>query len=515
MDILLLFFFPISALMRLLSDYIDYHSFFLAICGTESLFILSLVLLKLGKSRISSYLGSLGILVNVLLMACLTPFSGWSDIYKLGVYLIGAIVANALVSLERRQVVVYMAAGIGVYALIVFLVALPRLGGVSGEGITTSLLFLILLVAVNIIVVLMTDLNAKLVDLAEAEVSVNRDRAERLRTLIGAVSGALATGRELKLASEEGRGRSGEIRARLSNLKSEAVKLEEEASSLDDKSAAALGLVTTAKTAVEHQNLVIVDSGADVARMSHTIGELTSMAKANRGEVAEVASLAERQSDEMKELLRGIERLLESSESIINATRGILDVSEKTQLLAMNASIEAAHAGSSGKGFAVIANEIRKLSQEAQESTRRIDEAIKTNEDKIRGQAAAIGRFTESMDKMTGDVRSTFETLGLMIDSLVRIETATNNLSESTGSMLKLAGETKTSVAGVVEGLQSGAASAESTKSFASGFATALSKMLESFAAMDAAIEKAASIGEQNLARMAEIESSLATIEHA
>lgn len=513
MDLLLLLFFPFSAYLRLMSDAAVYRAFFLAICATEAFFVLSLVLLKAGRSKAASYVGSLGILVNVVLMAFLTPFTGWLDIYRIGVYLLSAVVANALVSLERRQVLVYLGASLAVYAAIILLVAAPKLGPPKGDGLSTTLLFLVLFATINGIVLLMNDLNAKLIRLAEAEGSANRERAESLRSLIGSVSGALDTGRELVAAAGEGRSRSSEIHERLSALRREALTLEGESAAVDAKSSAALERVAEAKAAVENQNAMIVDSGAAVERISHAIQDLSAMAGSRRASISEVATLAERQGGEMRGLLQGIDRIIASSEAVMAATGGIIDVSEKTQLLAMNASIEAAHAGASGKGFAVIAAEIRKLSQETQESTTRIGEAIKANEATVRDQAAAIGRFTQGMDKMTADVRSTFEALGAMVDELVGMETATGDLGESTMSMLRLAGETKSSVGGVVEGLRSGAASAESAKDFASRLSAELSRMLEAFAVMDKAIEKASLIGERNLARVAELEAGLASAE--
>jgi methyl-accepting chemotaxis protein len=513
MDLLLLLYFPLSALLRYRSNPALYRAFFLSICGSESLFIISLLALKAGSCRASSYLGSLGILLNVVLMAFLTPFTAWSDIYKLGVYLLGAVLANALISLERRQVLVYMGAGFAVYGSIILLVALPRLGALRGEGASTSLLFLLLFLAFNTAALLITDLNARLVEEAEAEGAENRRRAEGLSLLIGSVSGALETGRELVAAAAEGRSRSSEIRSRLSALCREAEALEAEASTVDEKSAAALGRVEAAQSAVDGQNVVIVDAGAAVERIGHTLRETANMAESRRGAIADVAALAERQGGELRELLHGIEKIVASSGAVTLATGGILDVSEKTQLLAMNASIEAAHAGSSGKGFAVIAGEIRKLSRETQDSTLLIDQAIKANAATVREQESAIGRFTEGIGRMTADVRSTFEALGTMMEGIARMESATDNLSEATGSLLRLAGETKASVGGVGEGLRSGAASAESAKHFAAGLSAEIAGILEAFASMDEAIEKAASIGECNLSRVGELDAGIAAIE--
>jgi methyl-accepting chemotaxis protein len=512
MNFLLLVFFLLSAYVRFLSDRAVYRVFLYSICGSESFYIISLAILKSGRPKIASYVGSLGILLNVCLMAFLTPFSTWNDIYRLGVFLLGAVVANALVSLERRQILVYMALSLASYASIVFLLALPKLGSMTSDGITVSLLFLVLLITINIVVLLMNDINAGLVDLAEAEGAENRRKADRLRDLIASVSVALETGRELVSAAGEGKSRSSEIRGRLALLSDKADELKGESEAVDKDNAAALELVFAAKAAVEDQNVVIVDAGAAVERMSQTIREILSIVAARRGAISDVAALAERQGVEIRDLLGGVESIRQASAAVMSAVGGILDVSEKTQLLAMNASIEAAHAGASGKGFAVIASEIRKLSHETQESTKLIGEAIKTNDSTIGEQAKSIGRFTEGMSNMTGDVKSTFEALGDMIDALGRMDGATSNLNDSTLSMLKFAGDTKTAVLGVVDGLETGARSAQTAKGFAARLSAEISVILDAFDAMDAAVEKAASIGEKNLSRVAELDAGIAGV---
>jgi hypothetical protein len=142
-----------------------------------------------------------------------------------------------------------------------------------------------------------------------------------------------------------------------------------------------------------------------------------------------------------------------------------------------------------------------------------LGEAIKANDATVRGQASEIRRFTEGMDGMTGEVRSSFEGLGTMMDGLVRMETSIGTLSDSTIAMLRLAGDTKSCVTGVEEGLRSGVESATSAKDFASSLSLELSGILEAFEALDAAIEKAASIGELSLSRFAGLDEGLADAE--
>jgi hypothetical protein len=100
-----------------------------------------------------------------------------------------------------------------------------------------------------------------------------------------------------------------------------------------------------------------------------------------------------------------------------------------------------------------------------------------------------------------------------MVDGLSKMETAADNLYGSTGSMLRLACETKASMSGIVEGLRSGFSSAESTKLFAASLSAEIAGILDAFAILDESLEMAASIGERNLSRVGELDTSLAAMD--
>ncbi|MBA1200386.1 methyl-accepting chemotaxis protein [Pseudomonas capeferrum] len=147
-------------------------------------------------------------------------------------------------------------------------------------------------------------------------------------------------------------------------------------------------------------------------------GQAQRQAQAGSEVVAETVQQIDRLADEMERSSETIVRLANESARIGSVLDVIRSVAEQTNLLALNAAIEAARAGEQGRGFAVVADEVRALARRTQESTAEIDTLIQTLQG-IANQAVAqsgaslvltrqtvelAGRATLALDEITGAV---------------------------------------------------------------------------------------------------------------
>ena len=109
--------------------------------------------------------------------------------------------------------------------------------------------------------------------------------------------------------------------------------------------------------------------------------------------------------DQIQETSKRIKRLGESSQEIGEITELISDITEQTNVLALNAAIQAASAGEAGRGFSVVAEEVQRLAERSGDATRQIAALVKTIQTDTQDAVAAMERSTQGVVEGTQAVR--------------------------------------------------------------------------------------------------------------
>lgn len=159
--------------------------------------------------------------------------------------------------------------------------------------------------------------------------------------------------------------------------------------------------ITHTAAAIEQMNVVVSEVAASSVRTAtladQTFNE-TQQGKVLVGDVMASMSKIETQSLAMRE---GLECLSIQAESIDVIMNVISDIADQTNLLALNAAIEAARAGEAGRGFAVVADEVRKLAEKTMDATKQVNTAITAIQDGAHSNMTAMKEAADFVSAST------------------------------------------------------------------------------------------------------------------
>ncbi|MNJ42841.1 Methyl-accepting chemotaxis protein 4 [compost metagenome] len=162
--------------------------------------------------------------------------------------------------------------------------------------------------------------------------------------------------------------------------------------------------------------------------------EMSGFATTGRSELGAVQASFSRVLSLTKSQAEQVTALQQHASNISSIAASIRELADRSGLLAMNASIEAAHAGEHGRGFAVVASEIRKLAHQTKQFSDDIGSTLSIISDLVRQTADASSLATEEMQLSHERVNSADHTFKMLVESVRSVESRGRDVYQTAGN---------------------------------------------------------------------------------
>ncbi len=203
----------------------------------------------------------------------------------------------------------------------------------------------------------------------------------------------------------------------------------------------------------------VASNAVEVEGSVRDISDAITMIRDNTEKAATVSRQGAEKAAPVQQLLRELTRSAEATGKIVAL---IQKVADQTNLLSLNASIEAASAGEAGKGFAVVANEVKDLARETTAATKKIELQISDMQSFTRQSVAAIGQIIELMEgansinssianAVEDQTRTSAKVFEATSDSTKMIADVTGNIGEASNTAAEVAAKASDLMRGVAE----------------------------------------------------------------
>jgi methyl-accepting chemotaxis protein len=172
---------------------------------------------------------------------------------------------------------------------------------------------------------------------------------------------------------------------------------------------------TEAATAMEQMNASVLEVASNAGKTAESAEDARRNAEEGGRVVDEVVTSIDRLQGEAEQMVEGLNELGTQAEDIGKVMNVITDIADQTNLLALNAAIEAARAGEAGRGFAVVADEVRKLAEKTMAATKEVGDAVSAIQEGTQNNIKGMNSTAETVATTTELAKKAGDTLRVIV----------------------------------------------------------------------------------------------------
>ncbi|MBN2874241.1 MAG: hypothetical protein JXM71_04025, partial [Spirochaetales bacterium] len=441
-------------------------------------------------------------------------FDQYQNVYEC--YVFGTLggflaVTSALVAAKPAQSVVITVLNLGAVAALYTLDTLPLDGGVVTELAAQSLgTTAVVIIAGGIFGAMAVRMQSDLVAETERSADAAKRQYESMAAAVTeAQAAALGIGTKLSSAAESLSASARELRIAAAEETAGIVSLEEDLNSAEAGESVADDAQNRVKRSLVEYSEKVLEASASISEMLESIQDVGRAAGERRDSVAALVELARDGEERVSRIGEGITAIVSATGKMDEMNALIGEVAERTNMLGMNAAIEAAHAGEAGKGFAVVAEEIRTLSETTAEGSGSIAAILTETQNTVAGASLASQKTMEFFSRLNEEIQAVASALGDLLERLHEISAGAVGATEAVRGFGALADSAQAAADDTKAAFHDAASRAASARSVATAMREAASRMVDSCDALLARAATLNELGHDNVQRMVELRAKL------
>ena len=399
---------------------------------TVSIFGLAIILIKKGKITRGVQAVSIGFLFACIMISFFTPYYETTVLpYRTACFIAVMIVCNQFISIRNRQLILFSIGTMLIWIVSCFTTFWPLFQFDFRGTVRNVLICTIGLLLSNAAIIFNMIISNKIIDTAEKKEEEAINALATITKVFEESKEGFSIGKRLSESADSAKSSVSEIGELYRFLVLEANNLSSESVTIKNASNQIAVQATRMKESVHEQNSSITETSAAMTEISTNISNINGIANKRRAGMNEIVNALDAQLALIREIVEQVEKVRQSSDGIAAFVNTVDSIASQTGLLAMNASIEAAHAGTLGKGFSVIAQEIRKLSEETTKNAALISDTLKTNTEIVNATTNSVSSFADHTKKSSAEIKTTIQAIEEILAGISEMDTGTQEVMKS------------------------------------------------------------------------------------
>jgi methyl-accepting chemotaxis protein len=471
-----------------------------------------LVMLRLGKYHVASSLFLYGLMAAMFV--AIKFGENASNVYN--AYVMGTLgcfllVVTTLVADRPMQAIVIGALNLASIEVIYWVDSFPKDNNtvtvLAIQNLSVSSLMTIIGAAVSAYIVSLT---RGLIHAVEQDAAAAQRSYEELgEAMTAAQSSSQRIGESLSSSVARTIGSIEDLSSRLEGIARGMDELDEALGRSSEANQKTGACQSEVKVALTRYSAEVSRASSAIEEMAAAATSLGKQAAAKKEAVRDLVETSRSGESVLSTMGKSIDQIQDSARRVAELSVIIGDVADRTNLLGMNASIEAAHAGQAGKGFAVVANEIRSLSVETAKSARIIAETLKEVEGAVAAAATNSGEAMKSFHTIGEDIRGVSLMLDELLSSVQELSAGSSDVVSAVEAVADLTRSTDQVVDRSCEGMSESLEGMDAVAEIASRVRVETSEMSKSFVTMRKDSDEVKKLGGENLDTIQSLKSNL------